>query len=113
MEAMRCLRPGAVAVHTTELDLDPTGEDLARGPTVAYRHRHLERLARSLAARGHRMLPLDEAPAEGAFDRLIDLPPYAPPGGPGSDAPHLRLALDGRPVTSVGLVLRAGGGAAG
>lgn len=110
VEAMRCLRPGGVAVHTTEFNLDAEGDTIERGPTVLYQRRHLDRLAARLAAAGHRMLRLDSHPGTGVLDRLVDLPPFpheaASPFGV-VEAPHLRLALDGYPVTSVGIVVRA------
>ena len=110
--AMRCLRPGGVAVHTTEFNLDSAGGTIGRGPTVLFQRRHLERLAARLAAAGHALLPIDDA-AEAAelFDRFVDLPPFpheASALGPLHAAPHLRLALEGYPVTSVGIVARAG-----
>ena len=36
MAAMRCLKPGGIAVHTTEYNLDATGPTLEDGPTVLY-----------------------------------------------------------------------------
>lgn len=106
--AMRCLRPGGIAVHTTEYNVDPDGETLEAGGTVFYQRRHLDRLARSLAAEGHEMLPIQDAPgAPKLFDRLVDLPPYPHQGGP-ADTPHLRLALAGHTVTSAGIIVRAG-----
>jgi SAM-dependent methyltransferase len=107
--AMRCLRPGGIAVHTTEYNLNPTGPTVEDGPTVLYQRRHLEGLGERLAASGHEMLPLRDPTADQQlFDQLVDLPPYTQQGGPG-DAPHLRLVLDGHTVTSVAIVIRAGG----
>ncbi len=110
--AMRCLKPGGVAVHTTEYNLDAAGGTPETGPTVLYQRRHLEALAQRLAAAGHRMLPLDEAAGSAdVFDRFIDMPPYpyhAWSLGPLHEAPHLRLALQGYPTTSVGIVAIAG-----
>jgi SAM-dependent methyltransferase len=113
LEAMRCLRPGGIAVHTTEYNLDPVGGTLERGPTVLFQRRHLDRLSERLAAAGHRMLPLTGEAAVGeVLDRYVDLPPFPhddSPFGP-LDTPHLRMALDGYAVTSVGVVVQAGGG---
>lgn len=108
--AMECLRPGGVAVHTTEYNLDPAGETLERGPAVLYQRPHLEALAARLAAAGHRMLPLDEAEATGALDRYVDLPPYDDTrAGLGRvQPPHLRLSVGGFAATSAGIVVIAG-----
>jgi SAM-dependent methyltransferase len=112
LEAMRCVRPGGVAVHTTEYNLDTAGPTMERGATVLFQRRHLDRLAERLAAAGHRMLPLDGGAAMGeVLDRYVDLPPFPhdpSPFGP-LDTPHLRLALEGYAATSVGIVVQAGG----
>jgi hypothetical protein len=57
------------------------------------------------------MLPLDDAPGEGALDAFVDLPPYgeeAPGPFAAIQPPHLRLSIRGYPVTSAGIVVRAG-----
>ena len=109
--AMRCLKPGGIAVHTTEFNLDGEGGTLRRGSTVLYQRRHLDALAGRLAAAGHRMLPLDDGHGDGMLDRFVDLPPQeheASPLGP-VFPPHLRLSVRGFPVTSAGIIVIAGG----
>lgn len=108
--AMRCLKPGGIAVHTTELNLDATGETLERGSTVLFQKRHLEALAARLAALGHTMLPLDDSHPPGVMDQFVDIPPFEEgrvPLGPIAP-PHLRLSVAGYPSTSVGIVVIAG-----
>ena len=108
LEAMRCLRPGGVAVHTTEFNTDAAGGTLRFGSTVLYQRRHLDALSRRLAEAGHRMLPLDDAAGGGPLDAFVDLPPFEE-GEPGAwQPPHLRLSIRGYPVTSAGIVVRAG-----
>ncbi|MBL6458150.1 class I SAM-dependent methyltransferase [Belnapia sp. T6] len=112
LSAMRCLRPGGVAVHTTEFNLDAEGGTLRRGSTVLYQRQHLEALAARLAAEGHRMLPLDDGQGDGMLDRFVDLSPRheeSPPLGL-IFPPHLRLSIRGYPVTSAGILVVAGGG---
>lgn len=110
--AMRGLKPGGIAVHTTEHKLDGSGGTIRRGPTVLYQRRHLDRLAGRLEAVGHVMLPIDAAGgAATAFDQFVDLPPY--PLDPSffgalEHVPHLQLAPAGHPVTSVGIVAKTG-----
>ncbi|WP_241671137.1 SAM-dependent methyltransferase [Dankookia rubra] len=111
--AMRCLKPGGIAVHTTELNLDEAGETLSQGTTVLYQRKHLDALAARLAAQGHRMLPLDHAHPPGIMDQFVDVPPFEEgrvPLGP-LTPPHLRLSIAGHPATSVGIVVIAGQGA--
>jgi SAM-dependent methyltransferase len=108
--AMRCLRPGGIAVHTTELNLDAEGETLGQGNTMLYQLRHLEALSARLAALGHTMLPLSHQHPPGIMDQFVDVPPYEEgrvPLGPLSP-PHLRLSIAGYPCTSVGIVVIAG-----
>lgn len=111
MAAMECLRPGGIAVHTTEYNLDAEGGTLRRGTTVLYQRRHLEALAARLEAAGHKMLPLDEAHGTGLLDRFVDLPPHMEERSPLGVIfpPHLRLSIRGYPVTSAGILIRAGG----
>jgi len=113
VEAMRCLRPGGVAVHTTEFNTDAAGGTPRWGTTVLFQRRHLDALARRLEAAGHRMLPLDDAPGEGALDGFVDLPPFGDEETPGKNplasaqTPHLKLSIRGYPATSVGIVVLA------
>jgi hypothetical protein len=111
VRAMACLRPGGVAVHTTEFNIEPEGPTPSSGPTVLYQRRHVEELGRRLAAMGHEMLPVDFDGGSGVLDRFVDLPPYAEAGGrlAVEDAPHLRLSFRGHVATSIGLIIRAGG----
>ena len=109
LDAMRCLRPGGIAIHTTEFNTDAAGGTLRRGATVLYQRRHLDALAQRLAEAGHQMLPLDDAPGEGPLDAFLDLPPYGEEAGYGApQPPHLRLSIRGYPVTSAGIVAKAG-----
>lgn len=114
LAAMRCLRPGGVAIHTTEFNTDAAGGTLRFGATVLYQRRHLDALGRRLGAAGHRMAPVEEGSGEGApLDAFVDLPPYPAEGIAGGAAhpvfapPHLRLAIRGFPATSVGILAHA------
>ena len=116
------LRPGGVAVHTTEFNFSSNTETVDNWPTVLFRRQDLERIAELLRADGHEVLPLDFELGTQPADRYIDIPPYAWDEGPfGSPAagtariggesrepPHLRLALDGFACTSYGLIVRVG-----
>ncbi len=108
LSAMRCLRPGGVAVHTTEFNTDAAGGTLRRGTTVLFQRPHLDALAERLAAAGDRLLPLDAGPGTGPLDAFVDLPPFGEAAG-GPEPPHLRLSIRGFPATSAGLVVVKGG----
>jgi len=97
--AMRCLKPGGIAVHTTELNCSSDDSTLTSGQTVIYRRRDLEELAYGLTADGHHVnLNFDHGSLPA--DRYIDEPPYH------SDV-HLKLLLEGFVSTSYGITVRA------
>jgi tetratricopeptide (TPR) repeat protein len=97
----RCLAPGGVAVHTTELNLSSNDATVANGATVLYRRRDIEDLIAELRALGHEAAPFSIAPDTLTVDGFVDTPPYA--------TPHLKLLLEGYVATSVGLVVRKRG----
>lgn len=101
--AMRCLRPGGLAAHTTEFN-SKSNEGTLNGRDLAlYRRRDLEHLSDRLAAQGDRMRTLDLEPGCLPTDRLVDEPPY------NHDEPHLSLRLGGFVTTSVLVVIERGG----
>jgi SAM-dependent methyltransferase len=108
MRAMDCLRPGGIAVHTTEFNMAEEGPTLEKGRTVLFQRRHIEALRERLAAKGHELLPVDYDPGDGILDQFIDLPPYSREDAslPVADAPHLRLIKGEFIVTSIGLIIR-------
>jgi len=111
--AMDCLKPGGIAVHTTEYRLDEDGPPLDNATTVLFRRQDMEALAVRLAARGHAMAPIDYGPGRGVLDGYVDVPPFGrvrPDGFVPPATPHLRLSVDGIPATSIGLVIRAAAG---
>jgi len=95
----RVLKPGGLAVHTTEFNLSSNDATVETGNTVIYRRRDLEALIERLRARGHAVSPLRIAPDSHPMDGWVDIPPY-------SDDAHLKLALGRFTATSVGLVIR-------
>jgi SAM-dependent methyltransferase len=97
----RCLKPGGVAVHTTELNLSSDEDTLTSGGTVLYRRRDIIELVRRLTESGHDVQPFNQAPDEHVLDFHVDVPPY-------THDPHLKLNLSGYVTTSVGIVVRRG-----
>jgi SAM-dependent methyltransferase len=109
--SLETLRPGGVAVHTTEFNINSDGATIDNWPTVLFQRRHFEELAVRLRAAGHDVAPFDWDLGDGPMDRFIDLPPW------GHDLPaefakwhgegaHLKLGLDGFVSTCVGIVIR-------
>jgi hypothetical protein len=96
---MACLRPGGLAVHTTEFNLSSNDHTVEKGGTVLYRRRDIEALVGALRAQGHRV-SCDFGEGEDSEDLHVDQEPY-------TDV-HLRLRLAGQVVTSLSLVITAG-----
>jgi hypothetical protein len=101
VNAMRCLKPGGLAVHTTEFNVGSNDATVSEGGTVVYRQRDIEELAHRLRADGHE-IRLDFDRGTAPADYHVDVPPY-------SHDPHLKLHLMGFTTTSIGLAVRAAG----
>lgn len=99
--SIETLRPGGVAVHTTELNLTSNGATVDNQNTVLFRKRDFEALALRLAGQGHRVLPLCWDQGTDPVDEHIDMPPYR-------NDPHLKLALASFVTTSFGMVVIRG-----
>lgn len=100
--SLSCLRPGGVAVHTTEFNVSSNSATLESGPTVLFRRSDLERVAGWLRRLGHR-LDLDFSEGTGPADRVVDRAPY-------SESLHLKLDIFGYVATSYGLVVECAPG---
>jgi SAM-dependent methyltransferase len=103
--SLRTLKPGGVAVHTTEFTFDE-GTSLDNWPTVLYQKRHLLELADRLRTKGYRTDNFDFDRGHGMIDNLVDLPPWenslrTPPYA------HLKLSVEGFTCTSAGIIIRA------
>ena len=112
--SLDCLRPGGLAVHTTEFNIREDGPTVDNWMSVAFQRRHMDALAQRLTAQGHQVAPFDFGLGSGPLDRFVDLPPYhaelpanlaewlGPPA-------HLKLSIDGMIVTCIGLAIRKAG----
>jgi SAM-dependent methyltransferase len=110
-ESLRPLRPGGLAVHTTEFNINPRGPTINNWPTVLFQQRHIEALAQRLRNLGHHVEAVDYDPGDGLLDRFIDVPPWRDgtleliSSGLG-EPQHLKVAIDGFVCTSIGLIVR-------
>jgi SAM-dependent methyltransferase len=108
--SLRVLKPGGVAVHTTEFNLSETGEAIEKGGTVLYQRRHIAAIADRLSAQGHTVAELDFAAGDGVLDGFVDLPPFDREGLPADPHPlHLKVSLWGFRCTSFGLIVKRAG----
>jgi len=96
---MDCLKPGGIAVHTTEFNLSSNDRTLTKGMTVIYRLRDIEDVCLRLQRLGHAVEPLNLDPGDHELDRFVDGKPY-------SGDRHLRLDLKRYAATSIGLIIR-------
>jgi len=98
--SLACLRPGGIAVHTTEFNLDSVSDTVTKGPTVVYRKPDMDGLRRRLMANGHEMSEFEIGEPTGVFDFMTDIKPYHD----GS----LVIRMNGYRVTSAVIVARRG-----
>jgi SAM-dependent methyltransferase len=112
--SLSVLRPGGVAVHTTEFNYLSQTETIEQGPTVLFLRRHFEELAAALQAKGHRISGMDFDVGSKPMDQFIDLPPYGPGRGyyaldcrtDHEQAGHLKLSVERYPCTCFGLAIQ-------
>ena len=99
------LRPGGVAVHTTEFNVSSNEVTVDRGGYVFYRQRDFEQVDRDLRQMRCGLARLDLYAGDGLLDVEYDTVPYER-----RDPPHhVKLLLEGHVVTSALLIVRKGG----
>lgn len=103
LRQMDCLKPGGVAVHTTEFNLSSNTSTVESGRTVIFRRRDIEELVNTLRDRGHRVEPLDLSLGTHPLDWYVDERPY-------SADRHLRKRQGGYAATSIGLIIQKSDG---
>ena len=109
--AMATLKPGGIAVHTTEFNFRDDRRTVERSPTVLFQRRHFEALAERLSKAGHRVAPLNFDVGSEPMDQFVDMPPY-PHKYParvrrdlGWDSFHLKLMVGRYAATCFGLIV--------
>jgi hypothetical protein len=102
LEQMKCLKPGGMAVHTTEFNFADDEHTIACDNLVLFRRRDLVELERRVNAQGDAMWPLDLERGDKPADLYVDPWPY-------KGETHLNLAISNHVSTSVLLVARRGG----
>jgi SAM-dependent methyltransferase len=96
--AMDCVKPGGIAVHTTEFNVGSNEETHSEGGTVIYRRQDIEELASRLRRDGH-LIKIKYNFGDQPSDYNVDVPPY-------THDVHLKLHLMGHTTTSIGIVIR-------
>jgi cyclopropane fatty-acyl-phospholipid synthase-like methyltransferase len=98
VNSLKALKPGGVAVHTTEFNLSSNEETITEGGTVVFRKQDIETLAHRLRHQGCD-IELNFDLGEARLDKYYDIAPF-------SDFHHLRLQLDKFVITSYGLLIQ-------
>lgn len=110
--SLNTLRPGGLAVHTTEFNFMNDNETIDNWPTVLFQRKHFSMLADRLRSKGHFVAELDFDVGSKPLDRFIDMPPWShdlPDSVKttwGSDSAHIKLNIDGFPCTCFGMIVR-------
>jgi SAM-dependent methyltransferase len=109
----RLLKPGGVAVHTTEFSYTDNERTIDHWPTVLFRRRDFEALAERLSRAGYELPPIDFDVGNTPVDFFVDIPPYPQHKSEYYHAElsalHLKLLVDGFPATCYGVTFRRPG----
>ncbi|MBA1274730.1 class I SAM-dependent methyltransferase [Pseudomonas azotifigens] len=97
--AMKVLKPGGVAVHTTEFNACSNDETIETGDTVLYRKKDIEQLVSKLRNQGHIVEDMDWNYGTHPLDYFADMPPY-------KHNPHLKLRFGDFLITSIGIIIK-------
>lgn len=97
--AMKCLKPGGIAVHTTEFNISSNEDTIESASLSLFRRQDIERLCYRLTEEGHTVFPIKWATGNTYLDEHIDVPPYA-------ISPHIKIKLKDYTCTSIGLIIR-------
>ena len=100
--AMACLKPGGIAVHTTEFNIGSSTRTVDYRVIVLYRRCDMERIVQRLAECGHASEPFSFDVGDLPADRIVDVPPASQDG-------CLKLLISSHVCTSVGMILRRTG----
>jgi len=103
--SLNCLKPGGIAVHTTEFNISSNKDTIIEGPTVLYRKQDIVTIAERLRGEGHYVSPITFNAGSTQPDKYIDLPPYYKH----PEGLHLRLMYDKYAITSFGMIIKKRG----
>ena len=101
LKSLRTLKPGGVAVHTTEYNINNVGDTLDCASTVLFRRRDLERIIQKAIRQGFRC-QLNWSVGREELDFHVDVAPY-------SSDKHLKLRVGSYVTTSFGLIIEKPG----
>ncbi len=100
-EHLSMLRPGGIAVHTTELNVSSRWRTPRWGETVLFLRRDFEKFAARMTTAGHHVR-FNWNLGDSELDRHLDVAPFG-------ETDHLKLVLGGYHTTSFGLIVTKAG----
>ena len=100
LKSMNLLKPGGVAVHTTEFTLSSHDDTVSSGSTVLWRRKDVEELVQDLKGFGFATRGVCFSSGRRPVDQHIDVPIH----GKFNETNHMKLQLWNHIITSVGWV---------
>lgn len=101
MNAMKLVKPGGYAVHTTEFNVSSNDETLTSGPGVIYRKRDIEQLGYRLRRERCALEPVNFDPGNHRYDIEFDFHPWMENG-----RKHVKLLQGDFIATSILLIIK-------
>lgn len=99
-DMVKCLKPGGIAVHTTEYNLSSNNETIETGYNVLFRKADFEDIVAKLTSQGHYVEPLDFRLDDSVYDHIVAYPPY------NLNPYHFKLEFGGYLSTSFGIIVQ-------
>jgi len=103
LQSMQLVKPGGLAIHTTEFNVCSNDATLSEGESVIYRRRDIEELDRRLRYIGCGLSRCDFFAGDHPIDLDFDIPPYGT-----TNRQHVKLSIGGYVATSMLLIIRKG-----
>lgn len=97
--AMKCLKPGGIAVQTTEFNVSSDDETVDTPNLAIYRKKDILRLKEELQKSDHTLFPLNFCSGTLPIDDHIDTPPY-------QSTSSIKIQIQKFTVTSIGLIIK-------
>lgn len=97
-ESLLCLKPGGVAIHTTEFNLSSDEETCEREMVSLFRGQDIRRILTEAKKKNFDFKTMNFNAGNSTLDNYIDIPPYL------AD-PHLKLIVSGFITTSLGIII--------
>ena len=109
--SLNVIKPGGIAVHTTEFNFYNDEQTIDNWGTVYPRRKDFLELAVQLKKEGHFLPGVDFNFGTGPLDRFIDMPPFAFQVGEAARGlwiyeDHLKVAVDGIATTCYGMIVQ-------